>query len=214
MKYIQKQPIPQFFIDDTKGLTSWKNYSPKKKKKLKCFILDNEQFNLCCYCEKSITIDMESSHIEHIKPKSIDKPSLTFDYYNLLVSCEGNHFNEIGDNSKNTCGQIKGDNFDETKFLNPTLVNDLSTYFEFDSDTGIISASSKDKEKADYTYTTLNLNGKNDRLAEARKKAKDALIRNFATLPIDIRRQKLKIFLQNDSNEFITFFRYVFRNIN
>lgn len=211
MKYIQKTPTPAFFISDTSGLTSWSQYIASKKRVLKKYILDNEQFGLCCYCEKDIIRDINASHIEHIKPKSLDINALTFDYSNLLVSCEGNHFNEIGDNRKNTCGHLKDDNFDEINFLNPTLITDIADYFIFDGDNGIISASSKDISKADYTIQTLNLNGNNDKLAEARKKAKDALIRNFATLPIDLRKKKMKEFLRNESNEFITFFRYVFR---
>ncbi len=213
MKYIQKQPRPAFFIKDTAGLSTWSQYHSSKKRKLKKFILDNEQFKLCCYCEKSITADKASSHVEHIKPKSLDITNLTFDYDNLLVSCEGNHFNEIGDNSKNTCGQKKDNDFDEVKFLNPTLVNDVSDYFVFDSDTGIISASPKDPEKAEYTYQTLNLNGNNDKLAEARKIAKLALIGVYSKLDIETRKVKLSALLQDDGQEFITFFRYVFRNL-
>lgn len=214
MKYIQKQSTPQFFIDDTAGLTTWAEYYSSQKRILKQFIIDNEQYGLCCYCEKSITVDSTSSHIEHIKPKSLDIRALTFAYYNLLVSCEGNHFNEIGDNSKNTCGQKKDNNFDEVKFLNPTLVNDISSYFIFDSDTGIISASEKDIEKAEYTIGILNLNGNNDKLAEARKKARQALIRAYSTLDIDTIKQKISESLQNEGTEFITFFRYIFRNLN
>ncbi len=214
MKYINKLPTPQFFIDDTQYLTSWSDYHSSKKRKLKKYILEKEQSFLCCYCEMKITQDADKSHIEHIKPKSIDVLRLTFDYSNLTVSCQGNHFNEIGDNSKNTCGHIKENIFDENKFLNPTLRPDISDYFIFDSDTGKISASTKDTVKAEYTVNLLNLNGKNDKLAEARKKAKDAFIRNFSRLPIKERKEKLKKYLHDESNEFITFFRYIFRNVN
>ncbi len=219
MKYIQKLPIPQFFIDDTIGLTNWEQYSAtfdlrEKKRHLKEYILGKEQNGLCCYCENGITIHNLPAHIEHIKPKSLDNITLTFDYNNLLVSCQGNHFNEIGDNSKSTCGHIKDNNFDEVKFLNPTLVTDISDYFVFDSDTGIISASKKDKIKAEYTIQILNLNGKNDKLAHARKIAKDALIRNFNKLPIEERKLRLKAFLQNESNEFISFFRYLYNGFS
>ncbi len=219
MKYIHKKTAPSFFITDTQGLTTWNDYSVTKemrdkKRHLKEFILKEEQLYLCCYCEKTILLHANSSHIEHIKPKSIDFVSLTFDYSNLIVSCHGNHFNEIGDNSRNTCGHKKDDNFDEIKFLNPTLINDLSDYFVFEIDTGIISASLKDEVKAGYTLQILNLNGKNDKLAEARKKAKESLIKNFSTLSIEVRKKRLRDYLQNDSNEFITFFRYIFRHLN
>jgi len=211
MKHIQKQPTPQFFINDTAGLTDWARYNSTKKRRLKGYILAKEQFELCCYCEKSVTAS--SSHVEHIEPKSNDVLRLTFDYNNLLVSCEGNHFNEIGDNSKNTCGHKKDNDFDEVKFLNPITVIDISDYFVFDSDTGLIGASDKDTKKATYTLGILNLNGKNDKLAEARKNAKEAFIRNFPQLPLEDKKQKLREFLDNDGQEFITFFRYVFKNL-
>jgi uncharacterized protein (TIGR02646 family) len=212
MKYIQKLPTPAFFAADTAGLTSWNEYWASKKRDLKTFILANEQFGLCCYCEKSITAEHTSSHIEHVIPKSLDIINLTFEYSNLLVSCEGNHFNEIGDTNKNTCGHLKDNEFHEVKFLNPTLIRDIADYFIFDKDEGVIAASAKDAEKANYTCNILNLNGKNDKLAEARKIAKNAFIRNLnaQNLSIEQKKAKIRVFLSNNSNEFITFFRYVF----
>jgi uncharacterized protein (TIGR02646 family) len=213
MKYIQKLPTPAFFTADTAGLTSWNDYWASKKRVLKTFILANEQFGLCCYCEKSITAEQTSSHIEHVKPKSLDIANLTFEYSNLLVSCEGNHFQEIGDTSKNTCGHSKDDNFDEMKFLNPTLLRDISDYFIFDKDEGIIAASAKDAEKATYTCDILNLNGQNNKLAEARKKAKNQFIQrlNAQNLSFEDKKAKIIAFLGDDSKEFITFFRYFYR---
>ncbi len=184
MKYIQKKDVPQFFIDDTLNLTSWDDYHSSKKRRLKKFILQNEQFGLCCYCEKQITIDKSSSHVEHVKPKSLDILELTFNYTNLLVSCEGNHFNEIGDTTKNTCGQIKANNFNENLFLNPTLIKTISDYFIFDNN-GIISASQKNKRKA--------------------------LVKRAQKLPLEKAKQKIKIYLQDNNNEFITFLRYTFQ---
>ncbi|MEY4926989.1 MAG: hypothetical protein RI894_1425 [Bacteroidota bacterium] len=215
MKYIQKQPTPAFFIADTAGLTLWNEYLASKKRYLKTFILANEQFGLCCYCEQSITAEQVSSHIEHVKPKSLDIANLTFDYSNLLVSCEGNHFNEIGDTTKNTCGHLKDDNFDEIKFLNPALLPDISDYFIFDKDEGFIFASAKDTEKANYTAYILNLNGKNNKLAEARKIAKNAFIRNLnaSNMPFEQKKAKIIEFLYDDSKEFISFFRYFFKAI-
>ena len=88
IKYIQKTATPQFFIIDTNGLSLWSDYNATKKRTLRKHILDTEQSNLCCYCEKSITEHTVSSHCEHIKPKSIDIATLTFDYNNIIVSCE------------------------------------------------------------------------------------------------------------------------------
>ena len=196
---------------DTYGLTTWDQYQSRKKRKLKKYILENEQHWLCCYCEKKITLDFNSSHVEHIKPKSSDPINLTFNYNNLLVSCEGNHYNEIGDNRKNTCGQFKLQNFDENLFLNPTVVANIHEYFLFDFE-GIISPSDFDKPKAKYTCDILNLNGANNKLAEARKISRKALIKSFGKLPPSDYKKKLNLILAKDDIEFITFLRYVFRN--
>lgn len=212
MKHIEKKSAPSFFLQDTNGLANWRQYRTRKKRKLKKFILEEEQYYLCCYCEKKISL--LKAHIEHIKPKSIDSLQLTFDYNNLLVSCEGNHFNEIGDSSKNTCGHIKDNYFDEVQFLDPTLFVDIVEYFEFDSDTGEINPSLKDNAKARYTIDVLNLNGKNNRLAEARLNSKKSLINTLISQPLDQQEQHLKMYLEDNGSEFITFFRYAFKNIN
>ncbi len=49
MRYIKKLPTPEFFIDDTKELTSWNDYPAYKKRKLKEYILEKEQNWLCGY---------------------------------------------------------------------------------------------------------------------------------------------------------------------
>jgi uncharacterized protein (TIGR02646 family) len=210
MKYILKTEEPLFFTNHKRTLTKWNDYKSSKKRLLKNHILQNEQFQLCCYCEKKIHNDTEC-HVEHIKPKSLDLINLTFDYSNLIVSCEGNHFNEIGDNSKNTCGQKKENNFNEITFLNPTLSTDISEYFEYDSDTGIIKSSSKNPVRANYNISILNLNGDNNKLAEARKKAKDAFIKIASSLSQEQLINNVSSFLSDDKNEFITFFRFVFK---
>lgn len=51
MRYIKKTDTPQFFIEDTAGLTAWKDYYSDKKRRLKEHILNNEQNDLCIYCE-------------------------------------------------------------------------------------------------------------------------------------------------------------------
>ena len=83
MRYIQKLDAPQFFIDNTTGISKWEEY-PVSKKPLKKYILKNEQNYLCAYCESKI--ELENSHIEHIKPKAIDKfPHLVSIDINLRV---------------------------------------------------------------------------------------------------------------------------------
>lgn len=208
MRHIKKCSVPQFFIADTAGLTSWDDYFPNKKNILKKHILEEEQFNLCCYCE--IKVNKNSSHMEHIKPKHLDVANLTFKYENLLVSCNGYCLIENKIQNINICGHRKLGEYDDDKFLNPVLETDISNYFEFNYE-GKILPSNKNPIKASYTITTLNLNGKNNKLAEARKKAKDAVITSLSALPIDMAKLKLQNLLNNDNTEFITFFRYVFQ---
>ncbi len=174
MKYIKKgTDEPAFFTTATQGLTDWDDYKTGKKK-LRKHILDNEQYNLCCYCEKRISADSNESYVEHIKPKSVF-PDLTFVYSNLLVSCQGNHCNHASDlATKHICGHKKDNEYDANLFLDPTLITDISEHFKFDRD-GVISAAEKDKAKENYTISLLNLNGDNNRLAEARKIALTAL---------------------------------------
>lgn len=213
MKYIKKIAAPDFFLKDVKEIENWSKFSRKKKKWLKSYILEKEQFYLCCYCEIKI-MDLAKSHIEHLKPKSLDVENLTFDYSNLAVSCEGYCFNEEDDKSKNTCGHKKDNDFDENLFLNPTIIENVSDYFVFDAD-GVISASKLNTKKSNYNIGLLNLNGKNDKIAEARKNTLRALkiSLNKQKLTPTQKKEKIKVLLANKDREFGTFLRFRFKNI-
>ena len=60
-----------------------------------------------------------------------------------------------------TCGHLKGDHFDETRFINPVLENPKD-FFTYDITTGNIipreGLSGKKPEKIKYTIELLNLN--------------------------------------------------------
>ena len=206
MKFIRKLNAPDFFIDDTKNKTRWKNYRTKQKDNLKEYILNNEQYWLCCYCEKKLTLDGNSSHIEHIESRELN-PNFIFSYQNLIVSCQGNSYNEAEDKTQHTCGHKKPNDFDEKLFLNPTCKHDISEYFIYDYQ-GLIESSDKDKEKSKYTITLLNLNGDNDLLAEARKISLFAFREAILKLKPPERGQAIKKILNNESWEYISFFRF------
>jgi len=212
MKYIRKlSPPPEFFINDTIALTIWDDYYSDKKRKLKKYILDNEQFWLCCYCEKKVTLDGGASHVEHIDSRELNPP-LTFDYKNLVVSCQGDTYNDIDFNkSKNTCGHKKPNDFDKNLFLNPTIETDIQDYFTYE-DNGIMKPSDKDKGKAKYTITLLNLNGDNNLLAEARKKVLIQLRNSIKNLNLsnDEKKNKIRLLLSKNDREYISFLRYRF----
>jgi|GEM_PF-1152246 len=65
------------YLGDTEGYT---------KKALRKTLVE-EQAYLCCYCGKQIGLNHKTI-IEHLYPKSKDK-SKTFEYANLLASCDG-----------------------------------------------------------------------------------------------------------------------------
>ncbi len=101
MKYIVKQSSPQAFEDWKNQETpkSWDNdfhsNLPKNqeegvfyysKSQLRKQLLEEQGF-ICCYCQQEIQDDFHTP-IEHIKPRELFK-ELTFDYKNLLASCDG-----------------------------------------------------------------------------------------------------------------------------
>lgn len=207
MRYIKKTlPVPSFFVDDTNFLHNddWEKFSGDKKRRLKSYILKKEQDYLCCYCEKSIDLDM--SHVEHIKPKSNFK-SETYKYSNLIVSCQGDHCNTNGSKTQQICGHKKDNDYCANKFLDPTLYTDISSFFIFE-DNGKILSSGKDNLKANFTINLLNLNGNNDSLALAREKVLDALIERALEEGLDPSEFHDTL---GKVNEYATFLQYIFK---
>lgn len=168
MLKIIKTSEPDFYKDFKKKYryTNWEQYNSdlgiEIKRKLKKYMLKEEQNYYCPYCERKIITKYEiqdseknvdvalkkKSHIEHIIPKSI-KPQLFQEYNNFLVSCT----------DKETCGMAKENNYSDN-FINPVLENPQE-YFEYDIKTGEIRAKKNSLEKqlkAEETIKILNLN--------------------------------------------------------
>ena len=213
MRYIQKVSIPQFFIDDTAELEQWDDYYANKKRNLKEHILKEEQSHLCIYCESKISNN--SSHLEHIKPKNLDISNLTFNYHNIVVSCDGTCHNSDADNTKYHCGHRKDrvdTAFEETKFLNPVAVLKIREYFQYNFDNCLISPSDKDIEKAQYMIDTLHLN--DGGLPKAREKALENFINKMKEISdIKIRKEKMKQILNNENIAFISFLRFKYSTV-
>jgi len=216
MRYIQKVETPQFFKNNSIGVSTWNEYKASKKP-LREYILKHEQNDLCVYCESQVTSSNSSSHIEHIRPKAQDKyPELTFEYTNLTVSCNGNcHI--VDDNVNHNCEHRKDKvdtPFCETKFLNPVELKNIRDYFKYDIDEGTILASSKNELKANYMIDTLELNSSNSGLKKARKIALEVFRDDFKKLK-DIRQKKELIIreLNKEERPFISFLRYRFRRL-
>jgi len=205
MRYIQKLNRPQFFINDTHTLKTWNDYYSSKKRVLKAYISKEEQNYLCCYCEDKI--DSNYSHIEHIKPKSLDIENLTFDYYNLAVSCNGTCRNSEEDNTRYNCGHRKDKEdtkYDNDKFLNPVKVEELREYFIYDSDAKIIP-SAKNRDKSEYMINTLHLN--DGGLPRAREDA----LKDLEELDIEL--EDLIVLLNSENLAFISFLRYTYKHL-
>ena len=94
MRYIKKGASPTFFEvckTEIEDLDNWEAFSKNQelsqcKKRLHQHLL-HEQAGLCVYCERGIPTRLDS-HVEHVYPKS-SYPTKTFDYRNLVVSCNG-----------------------------------------------------------------------------------------------------------------------------
>lgn len=213
MRYVKKTDVPQFFTDDTQDLHQWSDYYADKKRNLKEYILTNEQNYLCIYCENKI--NFSTSHLEHIKPKSLDIINLTFNYMNISVSCNGFCNNVENDTTNYHCGHRKDKedtSFDEEKFLNPVVYENIREYFEYDLDNYKIKSSNKDKNKAKYMINTLHLN--DGGLPLARKKALKNLIKYmFNIRDIEERKQKIIEILSRNNIEQVSFLRYKYKNL-
>lgn len=97
------------------------------KKKLKEILL-KEQGYICCYCGQRV--EETNSHIEHVRPKKENK-HLTYEYYHLLISCDGASENIIHfvKNEQETKENIASFYGVEVEYLEELYVND--TNFEF-----------------------------------------------------------------------------------
>lgn len=207
MKFIRKTATPSFFLEETHGLTQWSEYTQKRN--LKEHILKHEQNGLCCYCESYVTLD--NSHIEHIKPKSLNPENLTFDYTNLAVSCQGNCHTD--GNQPVTCGHKKGNNFDEELFLKPTTVENIRAYFDYTTQ-GEIKASAFDESKANYTITLLQLNASENALPKARLTALEQFRRSIQENAQKMQQDPKVVavsLLNKENMAFISFLRFYYR---
>lgn len=220
MKYIVKIIEPDFFQVDTNDLKIkiktaskkseiWDEY--KEKRKLKEYILENEQNGLCCYCESKVTLD--DSHLEHLKPKSLDYDNLTFEYSNLAVSCDGKCHTD--GYTPITCGHKKDNHFDELLFLNPTTISNIREYFIF-TENGHIGSSSQDELKSKYTLELLQLNTFGNNLPEARLKALSEF-RNSVSINVKNTQKNIKEVVTNllhkENLAFISFLRFKYKNL-
>lgn len=157
MLKVNKKSEPEEFTKykSKHKIINWDSFTAEIKQVLKQSLLEEQENSCCPYCE--IEINLENSHIEHIKPKNIF-PNLLADYNNFIACCL----------EKKICGDSKASKWSEL-FINPITENP-EDYFEYDIKTGKIIPIFKEgnrHEKAKYTIDLLNLN--DNRLCKIRK---------------------------------------------
>lgn len=212
MRYIEKQPAPEFFKTDTQRLSNWAEYGKQgEKRKAKEHMLEHEQAHLCVYCESKVNLNQ--SHIEHIKPKAQDMyPHLTFVWENLAVSCNGTVHNPQNDKDPHNCGHKKENEYDEALFIDPTVVTDIRDYFQYDVDDATILPSPKKPQSAQYTINILRLNSA--RLSKAREITLKTFQNKIREIPDpQQRKSKMLAILQSSNLPFISYLRYRYRSL-
>lgn len=108
------------------------------------------QHSLCAWCEQTITL--ETSHTDHIEPKSGSQasPHLTFSSDNLLASC--------GKSNSETCGHAKKDS-KLASWVHPYNTSNLQSHFSHDPTDGKLNPStSANVPDAQDAIDKLNLN--------------------------------------------------------
>jgi uncharacterized protein (TIGR02646 family) len=213
MRYIKKGEAPKFFNDEVSTLKSWDEVSSEFKRELTKHILENEQNSLCGYCEAKIR-DVAKTHLEHVVAKHKDLEKFTFDYSNIIVSCDGICFQE---QQGFTCGHrkdTKGFKPDK-RFLNPTKTDNIRKYFKY-TPAGLIGASTFGKDRATHTLKVLNLDSPNNYLPEERKKSLQRFQKSVKEKSEKSGKSKqfiIKHLLSKENFAFISFLRFMYKDI-
>jgi TIGR02646 family protein len=156
MKRIDKQQAPEFFTEFVRKNSpqQWNDITPVRTKLRQC--LREEQQLCCAYTEVNLP-DSGKCHIDHFKTRNLF-PELTFDYNNLLVSCNHETYG-----AKHKDKRIKNKE-DYTDLINPVEESsDEYIEYTFLGDVEARNNSAKGKKTIEY----FNLNEKY--LVERRK---------------------------------------------
>lgn len=158
MRKINKSVPPQSFssLMSSRGKPSnWDEFHKNNKdvfNDCRETILINEQNCLCGYTELPIQ-EITDCHIDHYKKKSLN-PSFCFDWDNFIVATKDSDFGACFKDN-HFCSCIT----DYLEIFNP-VVDDCSTYFEYDSFGEIKPKNGlriEEKTKAEKTIEVFNL---------------------------------------------------------
>jgi uncharacterized protein (TIGR02646 family) len=147
MKYIRKGQEPAKFSDwkaqaNENWQPTWDTLRGSEKSDVHQALLQ-EQGYICCYC--GMRIDLNTSHIEHFKPRK-HFPELALDYGNFLSSCPGE-----GQDKAEDAPQNPDPNQLETPILGEHCGHQKASWYDRD-----LTISPQDPNCADYfRYTGL-----------------------------------------------------------
>lgn len=205
MRRIHKQAEPNSLVQfkaraNEDWQPEWNNLNTDVKRELHESLMSEQGF-ICCYCEMRIGVD--SSHIEHIHPRSREPVEKQLDYDNLLASC-GRESTERRDRSQPViprhCGVCKKDWYDQSKFVSPRD-DDCEECFRYAAD-GQIGPSTSRPTAAKEMIQRLALDI--DKLRAMRRAALDALLDPLPE-PEEIPKLLAGFAQQNSSGQFEPF---------
>jgi len=198
MKYIRKGEDPEEFtnwknLENDDWQPNWDNNFQAPQKPIVHEALLTEQGFICCYCGMRIT--RKTSHIEHLKPRSI-YPHLALDYTNLMASCQGE--SEVPPPHPVHCGHMKLDWYDEQLMVSP-LQENCEAFFRYSGSGDMLSIEEPDKQAAaEITIEKLGLNI--PKLTRMRREAIDGILQAIEGLTNEEIQQLVDGLTQPDVN--------------
>ncbi|MEH2259455.1 retron system putative HNH endonuclease [Nostoc sp.] len=174
MKHIKKSQEPEKFtkwkaLENDEWKPSWDDNFQTPEKPIVHDALLKEQGYICCYCGMRIT--RETSHIEHLKPRSA-YPNLALEYTNLIASCQGE--SEEPPTVPVHCGHKKKYWYDENLMVSPLEIN-CADFFKYPA-SGEIQPTDNPGKKAVAETTIKKLALDIDKLQKMRRVAIDAAL--------------------------------------
>lgn len=175
MRYIAKRkgPVHCLYNENLNPPTTedeskrrWKRFVRSRNYSILVDMLREEQFYLCAYSEISPENHGLSTHVEHVKPKSVF-PESTFDYINLVSSVlssddlKGLKILYVSEPISCFGGHAKRSRYDKNYFMSPLRRRAKRKYLLYLSDGRVVPNPKKTRryqKKADHTIKLLNLN--------------------------------------------------------
>lgn len=210
MKHIEKNPEPQVLADwrnreydpENEGWRPrWDNFQNPEKHQTHLSLL-NEQGNICCYC--MCTIDDSTSHIEHIKPRSMSTEVEKLTYTNMLASCQGEG-EESGTIQKH-CGHFRRNWYEPAQYVSPLDPN-CEDRFKFIPDGSIQAVQGDTGAKEMIQHLHLNYS----RLNKLRRAYIIAVLGDGTDVPTTAEIQQLinRYSSRNENGSFLPFCKSV-----